>query len=114
MTAFLFRGHSLIRTFQCSRHTEADGERRPTLWFRTPGTDLQLFIGEVFPQFFGDTFEVFERDFASFIVVKEFESFENLLLGIFFSLKEVRVSLRKNSSGYVVGNTQNKVIKDKH
>lgn len=77
-----------------------------TIWFHISGTNLQLFICEIFPQFFGNTFEIFERDFASFIVIKEFESFENLLFGIFFGLKEVSISLRKKSSGYVVGNTQ--------
>lgn len=71
-----------------------------------PGTNLQLFIRDIFPQFSGDTFEVLEGDFASFIIIKEFESFENFLSGIFFSLEEVSTSLRKKSSGYVVGNTQ--------
>lgn len=71
-----------------------------------PGTNLQLFICDIFPQFSGDTFKVLERDFASFIIIKEFESFENFLSGIFFSLEEVSTSLRKKSSGYVVGNTQ--------
>lgn len=60
-----------------------------------PATNLQLFVGEVFPQFFGNTLEVFERDFASFIVVEEFESLKNLLFGIFFSLQEVSASVRQ-------------------
>lgn len=106
VTAFLLNRHSVIWTFLSSLHTKADSECLCVIWFHIPGTNLQLFICEIFPQFFGDTFEVFERDFASFIVIKEFESFENLLFGIFFSLKEVSISLRKKSSGYVAGNTQ--------
>lgn len=106
VTAFLFNKDSVIWTFLCSLYTKADSECLCTIWFHIWGTNLQLFICEIFPQFFGNTFEIFERDFASFIVIKEFESFENLLFGIFFGLKEVSISLRKKSSGYVVGNTQ--------
>lgn len=61
---------------------------------KAPGPNLQLFISEVLPQHLGHTFEVLERDFSSLIIIKEFESFENLLFGIFFSLKEERTSLR--------------------
>lgn len=78
------------------------------IWFHAPGTNLQLFICEIFAQLFGYTFEVFEGDFASFIIIEEFESFENLLFGIFFSLREGSVSLKKKSTVYVVHNTQNK------
>lgn len=70
-------------------------------WLLTPGTNLQLFICKIFTQFFGYTFEVFERDFASFIIIKELKSFENLLFGIFISLK-----FKEKSISYTTYNTQ--------
>lgn len=72
-------------------------------WLHISGTNLQLFICKIFTQFFGYTFEVFERDFASFIIIEELKSFENLLFGIFFSLK-----FKEKSIGYTTYNTQNK------
>lgn len=81
-------------TWPC-RESLPTPQRRGTTPGHTPATDLQLFVGEIFPQFFGNALEVFERDFAGFIVVKEFESLENLLFGIFFSLQEVSASLRQ-------------------
>lgn len=106
LTAFIFNRQNIIWTFKCS--TKAGSECLRIIWFHTPGTNLQLFICEIFAQLLGYTFEVFEGDFASFIIIKEFESFENLLFGIFFSLREGSVSLKKKSTVYVVHNTQNK------
>lgn len=93
LTAFIFNRQNIIWTFKCC--TKAGSECLRIIWFHTPGTNLQLFICEIFAQLFGYTFEVFEGDFASFIIIKEFESFENLLFGIFFSLREGSVSLKK-------------------
>lgn len=86
--------HRFQKFLSSYQHREDFPPSSSTKTPKPPGPNLQLFISDVLPQRFSHTFQVLERDFSSFIIIKEFESFENLLFGIFFSLKEERISLR--------------------
>lgn len=48
---------------------------------------LQFFVREVLSQLFGNSFQVFEWDFARLVVIKQPESFQDLLFGVLLSLK---------------------------
>lgn len=47
---------------------------------------LQLFICQVLSELFGHPLQILEGDLACFIIVKQAESFQDLLFGVFLGL----------------------------
>ena len=48
---------------------------------------LQLLVCQVLPELFGHSLYVLERDLACLVVIKQTESFQDLLFGILLGLK---------------------------
>lgn len=48
---------------------------------------LQFLVREVLSQLFSNSFQVFEWDLARLVVIKQPESFQDLLFGVLLSLK---------------------------
>lgn len=48
---------------------------------------LQLFVRQVFAKLLGYSLQILEGDLSCFVIIKQAESFQDLLFGVFLSLE---------------------------
>lgn len=62
---------------------------------------LQFFVCEVLSELFGDSLQILERDLSCLVVIKQAESFEDLLFGILLSLNPGKMTCWHNRNSHL-------------